>query len=206
MASEDPAQDPGLGSVERAALSSDSYVFYTETSGKVGTFDPKANPEYRFLADLEPCTEGWRWSALAIVEVGDLYELKEFADRITVPPDPVDETAMPTKFGPTVMRRTKHFRHFGFARLQVEPRRANEVLRAINETTTSGYSGSAMVRGRFRIIVELGSDESPDEVCERLKALENVAGVVRVESARVTGAEYVYAGEKRKVGEPEEAS
>jgi hypothetical protein len=163
-----------------------------------------ANPEYRFLADLEPCTDGWGWTAFAIVET-DLYRLAEVADRITAPPDPVDDTATPTKFGSKVMRRTKHFPYFGFARLQVEQRRANEVLHAINESSTDGYSGSAMVKGKFRIIVELGA-EAPREVCERLTALAEVPGVIGVEGARVTGDEYFYRPSKRTVGAPEEPS
>jgi hypothetical protein len=206
MSDVDPVLDPGLGAVERAAVSADSYVFYKETSGKVGPFDPGSNTDYRFLADLEPCTDGWLWTAFAIVESDDLYRLAEVADRITVPPDPVDQTTTPTKFGPLVMRRTKHYPYFGFARLQVEQRRGNEVLDAINENTTPGYSGSAMVKSqRFRIIVELGA-ETPDEVCERLMALAEVPGVIGVDGARVTGDEYFYRPVKRRVGEPEEAS
>ncbi len=204
----DPALDPGLGSVESAALSSDAYVFYTDTSGKVGPFDPRANPAYRFLADLEPCTDGWKWTAFAVVEVDDLLSLPQVANQITVDPDPPDETATPAKFGPLHMRRTRHFPYFGFARLRVELRRAEEVLSAINEDTTDGYSGSAMVRGKkFQVIVELGAD-SPEKVCERLKALQDVSGVARegVEAAQVTGQQYVYKGSKRKVGEPEETS
>jgi hypothetical protein len=208
MVAEDPALDPGLGSVERAALTSDAYVFYTQTSGKVDMFDPDTYPEYRFLADLEPCTDGWKWTAFAIVEVDELLDLPQVANKITAPPDPPDETATPTAFGPRAMRRTRHFRYFGFARLQVEPRRAEEVLRAINDDTTPGYSGSAMVRGKFRIIVELGSDESHDEVCDRLKQLQVVPGVIEngVEAARVTGLEYYYRPRKQRVGEPEEAA
>jgi len=200
-------EDPGLGSVERAAVMRDSYVFYTETSNKVPNFDPTQYPDYRFLADLERCTEGWKWTAFAIVEVEDLFMLREEALRITEPPDPPDEVALPTKHGTRVMRRTKHFPYFGFARLQVDARRAEEVLSAINDETTPGYSGSAIVRGRFRIIVELGS-EVREEVCERLQALQAVPGVSEggVEAALVTGDEYYYRPKKRRVGEPEEAS
>jgi hypothetical protein len=202
----DPVLDQSLSAVVKAALCRDSYVFYTETSNKVGPFDPDQNREFRFLADLEACTEGWRWTAFAIIDVDEMLQFSEMANRIVVPPDPPDETATPTKFGARAMRRTRHFRYFGFARLQVEPRRVEEVLRAINDDTTPGYSGSAMVRGKFRIMVELGSDESPDEVCERLKQLQVVGGVVEngVEAAQVTGPEYYYRPSKRTVGEPEE--
>jgi len=191
MVSADPAWDPGQGPSERAARTPDAYVFYTDTSGKVGSFDPEANPEYRFLADLEPCTEGWKWTAFAIVEVDELLSLPQ--------------TATPSKFGPLHMRRTRHFEYFGFARLRVVPRRADEVLSAINENTTDGYSGSAMVRGKFQVIVELGAD-SPEQVCERLKALQGVPGVAQegVEAARVKGQQYFYQGYKRNVGELEE--
>jgi hypothetical protein len=206
MAAVDPALDPGLGSVEMAATVSDVYVFFTQTSNKVAHFDKDAHPDYRFLADLDPCTDGWRWTAFAIVEVDDLLSLSQVANEITAPPDPPDETATPTKFGARAMRRTRHFPYFGFARLQVEPRRAEEVLYAINDDSTPGYSGSAMVKGKFRIIVELGSDDSPDEVCERLRELQTVGGVIEngVEAARVTGLEYYYRPDKRRVGEPEE--
>jgi hypothetical protein len=193
MVSADHAWDPGQGPAERAARTPDAYVFYTDTSGKVGSFDPEAHPKYRFLADLEPCTEGWKWTAFAIVEADELLKLPEVANEITVDPDPPDEIATPTKFGPDHMRRTRHFEYFGFARLRVVLRRADEVLSAINENTTDGYSGSAMVRGEFQVIVELGAD-SPEDVCERLQALQSVRGVAPegVEAARVIGQQYFY--------------
>ena len=180
MVSADHARDPGQGPAERAARTLDAYVFYTDTSEKVGSFDPEAHPKYRFLADLEPCTEGWKWTAFAIVEADELLKLPEVANEITVDPDPPDEIATPTKFGPDHMRRTRHFEYFGFARLRVVLRRSDEVLSAINENTTDGYSGSAMVRGEFQVIVELGAD-SPEDVCERLQALQGVPGVAQVE-------------------------
>jgi hypothetical protein len=199
----DPVLDPSLSAFEKAALGRDSYVFYTDTSDKVGPFDPEQNRDFRFLADLEPCTEGWRWTAFAIIEVEDMLQLSAAANRIIAPPDPVDETAKPVKYGARVMRRTKHYEYFGFARLHVPRRRMDEVLLAINEDTTPGYSGSAAVTGRFHIIVELGA-EAPDEVCARLQALGDVSGVTNVEGARVTGQEYYYDGTKRPVGTAEE--
>jgi hypothetical protein len=198
----DPALDPSLSAFEKAARVQDSYVFYTDTSDKVGPFDPDQNPEFRFLADLEPCTEGWSWTALAIIEVDDMLQLSAVADRIIVPPDPADETAKPVKYGARAMRKTKHYPYFGFARLHVEWRRVDEVLLAINEATP-GYSGSAAVSGAFQIIVELGA-ETPDEVCERLQALGEVPGVTNVEGARVTGQQYYYRPNKRDVGTAEE--
>ena len=199
----DPVLDPSLSAFEKAALGRDYYVFYTDTSDKVGPFDPEQNRDFRFLADLEPCTEGWRWTAFAIIEVDDMLQLSPAANRIIVPPDPVDETAKPVKYGARVMRRTKHYEYFGFARLHVPRRRMDEVLLAINDDTTPGYSGSGAVTGHFHIIVELGA-ESPDEVCARLQALGDVSGVTNVEGARVTGQEYYYAGTKRPVGTAEE--
>lgn len=205
METDDPVQDPSLGPVEKAARSPDAYVFYTETSNKVPSFDPDANADYRFLADLEACTDGWKWTAFSIIELADLLQLREAAERITIDPDPPDETAKPVKYGQKVMRRTKHYPYFGFARLNVERRRVEEVLRAINEETTPGYSGSALVQGRFEIIVEVGGD-TPDEVCDEIQALAEVPGVIRVEGARVTGEEYYYRPLKRRVGEPEDAA
>lgn len=204
MEIDDPVQDPSLGPTEQAASNPDVYVFYTETSNKVPSFDPDANPDYRFLADLEPCTDGWRWTALSIIELDDLLLLREAAERITVDPDPPDETAKPVKHGQRVLRRTKHYPYFGFARLKVERRRVDEVLLAINDETTQGYSGSALVQGKFQILVELGG-ATPDEVCERLQALGGVPGVIGVEAARVTGNEYYYRPSKRRVGEAEDA-
>jgi hypothetical protein len=200
----DPALDPSLSAFEKAARVKDSYAFYTDTSDKVGPFDQDQNKEFRFLADLEPCTDGWRWTAFAIIEVVDVLQLSEVANRIVAPPDPVDETSFPVKYGARVMRRTKHYPYFGFARLHVERRRMDEVLLAINDDTTPGYSGSAAVSGAFQIMVELGADAS-DGVCERLQALGDVSGVTNVEAARVTGQQYYYRPSKRMVGAPEEA-
>jgi hypothetical protein len=200
----DPVLDPSIGPVEKAALSPDSYVFYKETSGKVGPFDPEANPEFRFLADLEPCSDGWSWTAFAVLELDDQLRVSEVAHRITAPPDPPDKTANPVSYGPLAMRRTKHFPYFGFAQLHVQRRRLEEVLRAINEATTPGYSGSAAVRGDFQIIVELGA-ETPDEVCAQLSALAEVPGVTGAESAQVTGNEYYYRPSKRRLGSSEAA-
>jgi hypothetical protein len=199
----DPVLDASLSAFEKAALGKDSYVFYTDTSDKVGPFDPDQNPEFRFLADLESCTEGWRWTAFAIIEVEDMMQLSTAANRIIVPPDPVDETAKPVKYGARAMRRTRHYKYFGFARLHVQRGRVDEVLTAINEDTTPGYSGSAAVTGKFQIIVELGAD-TPDEVCAALQALGDVSGVTNVEGARVTGPQYYYKPLKRDVGVEEE--
>lgn len=200
----DPALDPSLSAFEKAARVKDSYVFYTDTSDKVGSFDPNQNPEFRFLADLEPCSEGWKWTAFAIIEVEDMLQLSTAANRIIAPPDPVDETSKPVKYGARVMRRTKHYPYFGFARLHVQRRRLDEVLLAVNEATAPGYSGSAAVTGAFQIMVELGAEE-PDEVCERLQALGDVPGVTNVVGARVRGQEYYYGGIKRPVGTAEES-
>ena len=150
--------------VDSAARSSDVYIFYTDTGDVVVPFDPETNPEYRFLANLEACSgsQGWRWSAIAIVESPNLYELPGLADAaLTGPSDPVDETAKPVTKGAKVLRSPPHFPNFGFARLLVEKDRTREVLYEIDDS--AGYSGSAMVSGRFEIFVEMGSDE-PDEV------------------------------------------
>ncbi|HEY2965205.1 MAG TPA: hypothetical protein VGJ99_02870 [Actinomycetota bacterium] len=201
----DPVLDPTLSALEKAARGKDSYVFYTDTSDKVGSFDENQLLEFRFLADLEACTDGWRWTAFAIIEVGDMLQLSEAANRIVAPPDPWDETATPVTYGTEVMRRTKHYPYFGFARLHVQRRRLDEVLLAINGATTPGYSGSAAVSGAFQIIVELGADEGPDIVCERLHALGDVPGVTNEEGARVIGQQYYYRPSKRTVGAPEGA-
>ena len=190
--------------VDWAARSSDVYVFYTDTGDVVGPFDPETNPEYRFLANLEACpgSEGWRWSAIAIVETPNLYDLRGLADAaLTGPSDPVDEAAKPVKKGSKVLRSPPHFPNFGFARLRVEKDRASEVLDEIDHRT--GYSGSAIVSGKFEILVELGSDD-PEEVCELLLALADIPGVTDVEAAQVTGEWYYYRPRKRRVGRPED--
>ena len=51
-----------MDAVESAARSSDVYVFYTDTGDVVTPFDPDNNGEYRFLGNLEACSDGWRWS------------------------------------------------------------------------------------------------------------------------------------------------
>jgi hypothetical protein len=194
--------------VESAARSPDVYVFYTGTGDVVGPFDPDTNDNpakserYRFLANLEPCSGGWRWSAIAVVESPNLYELRGLADAaLTGPSDPVDETAKPVKHGARVLRSPPHFPNFGFARLRVQDDSANAVLGAIDGRT--GYSGSAIVSGKFEILVELGSDD-PDEVCPLLMGLEDISGVTEVEAAQVTGELYYYRPRKRWVGRPED--
>jgi len=192
--------------VESAARSSDVYVFYTDTGDVVGPFDPEKNSKYRFLANLnlQDCSNGWRWSAIAIVESPNLYELRGLAEAaLTGPSDPVDETAKPVKHGAKVLRSPPHFPNFGFARLQVEEYRAREVLYRIDNRT--GYSGSAIVSGEFEILVEMGSDD-PDEVCKLLMDLADIPGVTKdgVEAAQVTGELYYYRPRKRRVGRPED--
>jgi len=194
----------GMDPVESAARSSDVYVFYTDTGDVVGPFDPKKNEKYRFLANLESCTEpqDWPWSAIAIVETPDLHELRALADAaLTGPSDPVDETAKPVKHGSKVLRSPPHFPNFGFARLRVDEYRASEVLYRIDGKT--GYSGSAIVSGKFEILVEMGSEDA-GEVCDLLMALANVPGVTDVKAARVTGELYYYRPRKRRVGRPED--
>jgi len=189
--------------VERAARSRDVYVFYKDTTDLVGPFDPGKNPDYRFLANTEPCPDSaWSWSGLAIIEAENLYELRGMADEAVIEQsDHVDETAKPVKSGAKVLRSPPHFPNFGFARLRVEEGRALEVLDEINSRT--GYSGSALVSGKFQIFVEMGSDD-PDEVCELLMGLAEISGVTGVEAGRVTGELYYYRPRKRRVGRPED--
>jgi hypothetical protein len=194
MADNDPVED--------AARNPDVYVFYTDTTDVVGPFDPERHPDYRFLANVEPCSDGWRWSAVAIVEARNLYELPGLADAaLTGPSDPVDDTAKPVKHGSKVLRSPPHFPYFGFARVQVKKGSADDVLRLIDNV--EGYSGSAMVSGKFLIFVEIGSDV-PDEVCPRLIALAGLPDVDGVEAGRVTGEQYFYKPiGKWPVGQPE---
>lgn len=192
----------GIDPAESAARSSDVYVFYTDMGDVVGPFNPDENPNYRFLANLEPCSDGWRWSAIAIVESPNLHELPGLADAVVADPsDGVDETAKPVKHGGRVLRSPPHSPNFGFARLRVDEGRASEVLYRIENST--GYSGSAMVSGTFEILVEIGSDDAA-EVCGLLMALADVPGVIEVEAGQVTGEWYYYRPRKRRVGRPED--
>jgi hypothetical protein len=194
----------GMDPSESAARSSDVYVFYTDMGDVVGQFNPEENPNYRFLANLKPCSDGWRWSAIAIVESPNLSELPGLADAVATDPlDGVDDTAKPVKHGGKVLRSPPHFPNFGFARLRVDEGRASEVLYRIEDST--GYSGSAMVSGAFEILVEIGSDNA-DEVCNLLMALADIPGVTEggVEAAQVTGELYYYRPRKRRVGRPED--
>jgi hypothetical protein len=203
----DPLLDPNLDPVERAAISPDVYVFYEDTSDLVGRFIPEENPEVRFLADMR----GWLWTAMAIVEVDDLYELQPMVDRILAgPQDPSDDSAKPVMYGSRALRRTRHFPYFGFARLQVVVGKAREVLDAINDDSTPGYAGSALVAGKFRILVEIGGD-TPDELQARLAAVgDGIDGISDKETGELTGEYYYYRrpGEvirKRRIGEQEES-
>jgi hypothetical protein len=189
--------------VELAARSRDVYVFYRDTTDLVEPFVPDAHPEYRFLANTDPCPDSaWSWSGLAIIEAENLYELRGMADEAVIEQsDHVDETAKPVKFGAKVLRSPPHFPNFGFARLRVAQGSAPAVLDEINDHT--GYSGSALVSGKFEIFVEMGSDD-PDEVCGLLMALAEIPGVTDVEAGQVTGDLYYYRPRKRRVGRPED--
>ena len=173
--------------VEQAARLPDVYVFFTATRGMVDKFAPAGNPAFRFLADLQ----GWRWTAMAIVEPLDLFELSVVAGRVmTSPDDPVDETAKPVTYGTEVLRHTKHFPHFAFARLRVEEGRALEVLEAVN--AADGYAGSALVSGKFHILVEIGGD-TPEELQANLGALgSGIGGITDKEVGLLAGEHYFY--------------
>jgi hypothetical protein len=201
----DPLLDPNLDPVEKAAISPDVYVFYENTSDLVDRFIPQENPKVRFLADME----GWLWTAMAIVEVDDLYELQPMVDRVLAgPQDPSDDSAKPVMYGSEALRRTKHFPYFGFARLQVVVGKAIEVLDAINNAP--GYAGSALVVGKFRILVEIGGD-TPGELQARLAAVgDGIDGISDKETGQLKGEFYFYRRpgdviRKRRIGEQEES-
>lgn len=196
-----------LDPVEQAVRNPDVYVFYTGTTGRVEALDPNPDkdPEFRFLADLEPLTEGWLWSAMAIVKLEDLYDVKPVADRVLGGrDDTVDDAEKPGHPGERVLRRTRHFPHFGFARLRLAAGKALELLNAINDDTV-GYSGSALIAGgRFDMLVELGG-ATPGEMEQSLAALGDLEGVEEVQSGRVVG-EFYYEGTRRMIGESEETA
>lgn len=195
--------------VEQAVTSRDVYVFYTETSGVVAA--PKeCPPGFRFFADMEGLSPGWLWSAMGVAELVEpqsLYDVKSVADRaLAGPEDPVDDTEKPVMYGALVLRRTKHFPFFGFARLKVGVGKARQVLDAINDERFEGYNGSALVSGGkygFHVLVEMGG-ATGDEVRQLLEALRGVEGVSEAELGVVAGDEYCYEGQKRKVGESQE--
>lgn len=195
--------------LEQAVTSRDVYVYVTETSGVVATKEcPRG---YRFFAGTEPLSQGWLWSAIGILELAEtesLYDLPPAADRaLDGPADPVDDTEKPVKYGTRVLRRTKHFPFFGFARLKAGIGKANQVLDAINDEI-EGYNGSALVTGGkygFHLLVEMGG-ATRDEVRQRLEALLDVEGVSTAEFGIVAGVEYCYEGQKRTLGETQETS
>lgn len=193
------ATDPFAG-VHQAAEGSDVYVFYTGTKPDlVDRFDPDANRQFRFLAS----TEGWRYSALAVVEVENLYDLPSVADSVlSNPEDPVDDTAKPVMYGSRVLRSSKHYPYFGFVRLRTEKGRAVEVLQAIDDASVPGYAASALVSGTFEILVEIGG-ETEDEMRNNLaNSLQGIDGIVDQQGAEVGGL-YYYRPRKRRVGETE---
>ena len=205
---DDPLLDPDLDPVEKAAISPDVYVFSEDTSDLVGRFVPEENPEVRFLADMG----GWMWTAMAIVETTDLYELRPMVDRLLAgPQDPTDDSAKPVMYGSRALRRTRHFPYFGFARLQVVVGKARAVLDAINDDSTPGYAGSAMVAGNFRILVEIGGD-TPEDLQARLAVVGNgIEGMSDKETGHLTGEYYYYRRpggviRKRRIGEQEESA
>ena len=201
----------------------DWYVFYMTESSKVEPFDPApgVNPEFRFLSDLEACTDGWRWGAFAIIEADDASSARQIGDRIAQPPDPVDETAKPVRVGTRAMRRTKHFPHFGIARLRVAQGRVDEVMDLL-DTADDPHAGGALPQGvkealsgcasvgagKFNVVVELGHNDR-DKVCDLLMELGRIDGVTKVEAAMVTGTHYYYRppnkpGKKYPVGTTED--
>ena len=116
-----------------------------------------------------------------------------------VPPDPADETAKPVKYGPSVMRRTKHFPYFGFARLHVHEGRVERGAAPRSTRHHARVQRIGAVSGDFQIIVEMGA-EDPDEVCARLQALGEVPGVTNVEAGRSRASSTTTAQGKRPVG------
>jgi hypothetical protein len=218
--------DGGAGGGGERDPGRDWYVFYTTESSKVEPFDaaPGVNPEFRFLADLEACpdTRDWRWGAFAIIEADDASSARQIGDRIAQPPDPVDEIAKPDRVGTRAMRRTKHFPHFGIARLRVAQGKVREVLDRLDTadepqgggTLPKGMrealSGCASIgQGGFDVVVELGHNDR-DKVCGLLMKLRRIEGVTNVEAALVTGEHYYYRppnkpGKKYRVGTSEDA-
>lgn len=195
---------------EDALRARDVYVYYSGTRELIKTLDPNPTkfPELRFLADIESGSEGEDWTAMAIVEVDSLYGLSSVADRLLAgPEDPVDDAEKPVLYGAAVLRRTKHFPFFGFARLKVDVGKARPVLEAID--AAQGYSGSALVSGgKFNALVELGGEE-PEEVGQRLADLGGVPGVSGSLSGIVAGDEFYYGrtpaeARRRRIGQSEE--
>ena len=166
----DPVLDPRLSAFEKAASARTPTCSTRTRRIRSARSIRRRIPTYRFLADLSPAP---RAGVDGVCDHRGRRTCWSFrgGHRIIAPPDPVDETAKPVKYGAKVMRRTKHFQYFGFARLQVERGRVDEVLNAINDDTTPGYSGiGAGQRGSSRSSSSWVAD-TPDEVCERLQAL-----------------------------------
>lgn len=198
----------GLDPIEAAARCPDVYIFYEDTPrepGKVvGRYDEEGPPpeEFRFIADLDPVTDGWGWKAVGIFELPNLFKVTQVGNSILL--EPVDpDVSKPIKFGATVLRHTKHYPHFGLARVQVERGTAQDVLRQIDGLT--GNAGSAIVAGTYSILVELGG-ETQEELAQAFADLGAIPGVTH-EAGQVVGRYYYRPpghshGEFHEVGEP----
>jgi len=181
----------GLDPVETASRCPDVYVCYEDTpreAGKVvGRYDGSNMPpgEFRFIADLDPLAGDWGWTAIAIFELPNLFKLTDVANRILLKPvDP--DASKATTFGTAVLRRTKHYPYFGFARVQTTRGDALNALRQIDEL--NGYAGSALVSGTYSILVELGG-ETPDALSQAFSDLGAISGTSH-EGGQVVGTYY----------------
>jgi Lrp/AsnC ligand binding domain len=165
----------------------DIYVFYRRVSGGfVDRFRQGQVPSIRYAAAVTGPFGG-----VAVKEIdtsqGLVPELvaqmeEEFGDS------PADvETAEPIKFGATHIRRSTVFPWSAWSRVKVEPGHGAAVLDALDGIP--GYNGSAIVRGDFDILVDVGAGSEQD-LNAILLALNAIGGVRSTVSLRTLDSYY----------------
>jgi hypothetical protein len=94
-----------------------------------------------------------------------------------------DQTLVPAKNGPRMLRRSLWQEFGAFVGIRVEKGKAEDVLR--DTARVSGYAGSAIVLGAYDVLVDVGAP-TYEELVDRLFAITSTDGVVSTDSLLVT--------------------